>query len=39
MGSYLKILMNVLSRGLPILRDKLKALYLHYHSAYGNQTG
>ena len=21
------------------LRDKLKALYLHYHSAYGHQTG
>ena len=27
------------SRGLPRSRDKLKPLYLHYHSAYWHQTG
>ena len=26
------------ARGLASLRDKLKALYFHYHSAYGHQT-
>ena len=30
--------MTLWSRGFVKLRDKLKSLYLHYHSAYDNQT-
>ena len=37
-GSYQKRHMNVLSRGLAKLRDKLKPLYVHYQSAFGHQT-
>ena len=37
-SSYLQSHITLWSRGLAISQDKLKPLYLHYHSAYGNQT-
>ena len=37
-GSYPLIHVTFLSRCPPRSRDKLKALYLHYLSVYGNQT-
>ena len=37
-GSHSYTQVTFLSGGLAILRDKLKPLYLHYHSAYGHQT-
>ena len=38
MGSCPWIHMTFWSRGLVRSRDKLKPLYLHYHSTYGHQT-
>ena len=38
MGFYPWSHKTVLSRGVVRSRDKLKPLYLHYHSAHGHQT-
>ena len=37
-SSYLQSRITLWSRGLARSQDKLKPLYLHYHSAYGYQT-